>query len=303
MRGASAVEAERGGAEGCGRWRRWRKRRHGSAGGVKRLGDVGRDRSTGGLVCLREEGVVSDDARLAAEALLFKQEKGPELDEGGEAAARHVGNGVLKALVEAAQNVVDELAVLDARAKVSQCVGHVLHLRGVVDDREIALVEAVELIAKEGRASIAVVAEDGAEGAPQVEGGDGPGLDDRQGGGGDGGVEPGDDGEVVEHPVGGALSGGAVDVVPEAELGEGGDELAAPDSVVVLLVIESDEDVVADAQGLELGRGEGLCCNGDAEILDGTVVGVRRAVEEIAHGGGVGGERQRKIGSQKSDTM
>jgi hypothetical protein len=53
---------------------------------------------------------------------------------------------VLEALVETAQDVVDELVVLDARAKVTQRVGHALHLRGVLDDGEITLVEAVELV-------------------------------------------------------------------------------------------------------------------------------------------------------------
>ena len=53
-----------------------------------------------------------------------------------------------------------------------------------------------------------------------------------------------------------------------AKLAEGGEELATPEAVVVLLVVEGDEDVIADAKGLELRGGERLGCNGDAETLN-----------------------------------
>ena len=42
-------------------------------------------------------------------------------------------------------------------------------------------------------------------------------------------------------------------MVTKPELGEGGDELAAPYAVVFLLVVEGDEHVIADAESLELG--------------------------------------------------
>ena len=76
------------------------------------------------------------------------------------------------------------------------------------------------------------------------------------------------DGEVVEHPVRGALGRGAVDVITKDKLAEGGEELVAPKAIVVLLVVEGDEDVIADAKGLELRGGERLGCNGDAETLN-----------------------------------
>jgi hypothetical protein len=111
MGGASTIEAESGWVEG-GRRR--------SASGLRLvcLGKVCRSLGAGGQVCLGEEGVVGDDTRLTAEALLLQQKKGTELDEGGEAAVRHMRDGVLEALVETTQDVVDKLAVLDARAKV-----------------------------------------------------------------------------------------------------------------------------------------------------------------------------------------
>ena len=185
---------------------------------------------------------------------------------------------MLEPLVQAAKDIVDELTIPDARAQITESVGHVLHLRHVVDDGEISLVEAVELVTEKGRPGVAIVAEDGAERAPESTSGDVAGVDDGEGGGRDRAVVPGDDGEVIEHPIRGALSGRAVDVIPKAELAKGGEELATPEAVVVLLVVEDGEDVVADAKTLELRGGEWLGCNGDAEteVLDRAVGRNRR---------------------------
>jgi hypothetical protein len=73
---------------------------------------------------------------------------------------------MLQLFVKAAENVVDEVAISDARAKVAERVRHLLHLGGVVDDGEIALVEAVKLVTEVGGARVAIVAEDAADGAP-----------------------------------------------------------------------------------------------------------------------------------------
>ena len=56
-------------------------------------------------------------------------------------------------------------------------------------------------------------------------------------------------------------------MVTETKLGEGGEELATPQAVVLLFVIEHDKDVITDAKSLKLGSGEGLSCHGDAEVL------------------------------------
>ena len=97
------------------------------------------------------------------------------------------------------------------------------------------------------------------------------------------------DGEVVEHPVRGALGRGAVDVITKDKLAEGGEELVAPKAIVVLLVVEGDEDVIAEAKGLELQGGERLGCNGDAKILDGAIR-IRRVIRGRTHD--VGGRRR-----------
>lgn len=65
-------------------------------------------------------------------------------------------------------------------------------------------------------------------------------------------------------------------MILQPEFGESGEELASPKTVVVLLVIQRDEDVVTDAESLQLRGGESLSCHGDAEVLDvGAVIGVR----------------------------
>jgi hypothetical protein len=215
-----------------------------------------------------------------------------------------VGNSVLETLIETAQDVVDEVAVFDARAEIAEGVGHVLHLGGVLDDGEIALVEVVKLVTEVGGARVAIVVENAADGAPEGEGGGVARLYDRQSGRRDRAVVPRDDGEVVEHPVGGALGGGAVDVIPEPELGEGGAELTALEAVVLLLVIQRDEDVVTDVESLQLRGGESLSCDGDTELFEGIVIGVQGGggvVADRAHGGegeGVAAEAVEGIGSR-----
>ena len=100
---------------------------------------------------------------------------------------------------------MDELFVLDAAAEITQGVGHLLHLGGVVDDGEITLSEAVEVVEEVGRARVAVAAEERPDGAPEGVRRVLAILDNLQGRGRDGGAVPRDDGEVVEDPVGGAL--------------------------------------------------------------------------------------------------
>ena len=116
---------------------------------------------------------------------------------------------------------MDEFAIADAGAKVTERVRHLLHLGGVVDDGAVTLVKTVKLVTEVGGARVAVVAEDAADGTPEGESSGVARLDDRQSGGRDRGVVPQDDGEIFERLVGGALGGGAVDVIPEPKLGEG----------------------------------------------------------------------------------
>jgi hypothetical protein len=59
------------------------------------------------------------------------------------------------------------------------------------------------------------------------------------------------DGEIFQHPVGGALCLRAVHMIGEAELGEGSEELATPEPIVLLLVVERDQYVVTEAKTLQ----------------------------------------------------
>jgi hypothetical protein len=81
---------------------------------------------------LGEERVVGDDTSTTAEALLLQEKEEAELDEGGQMPACHVRDGMLQLLIEAAKNVVDEVAISDMRAKVAERVHHLLHLGGVL---------------------------------------------------------------------------------------------------------------------------------------------------------------------------
>jgi hypothetical protein len=55
---------------------------------------------------------------------------------------------------------VDEIAILDATAKISKSVGHLLELGGVLHDGEISLVEVVELIEKIGGEGFTIAVEE-----------------------------------------------------------------------------------------------------------------------------------------------
>ena len=200
----------------------------------------------------------------------------------------------MKTLVEAAEHVVNELAILQAVTEVPESVRHGLEPGGVVDDGEIALGKAVELVEEVGDSGVAVAAEERVKRVPE-------GIrrvlvigDDLQRRRSHCSVVPREDGKVIENPVGSRLGRRAVDVAGEAKLGEGGEELTAPEGVVFLLEIQSDQHMVADAKGLDLGGGEGLGGDGRTER---SVVGLRvagggdRGGSAYGDRGGWGGER------------
>jgi len=77
---------------------------------------------------------------------LLEDEVVADLVEGGERlGALEVGLHVGEFLVQAAQHIEDEGAVVDDLAKVAESVGHPLHLAAVVADGKIALNEDTEL--------------------------------------------------------------------------------------------------------------------------------------------------------------
>ena len=64
----------------------------------------------------------------------------------------------METLIEATEHIVNELAILQAVTEVPEGVRHGLEPGGVVDDGEIALGKAVELVEEVGDASIPVAA-------------------------------------------------------------------------------------------------------------------------------------------------
>jgi hypothetical protein len=68
-------------------------------------------------------------------------------------------------------------------------------------------------------------------------------------------------------------------MIGEAELGEGSEELATAEPIVLFLVVERDQDVVTEAKTLQQGGWERPCCDRETKILVGGGV----------TGGGVGG--------------
>lgn len=189
---------------------------------------------------------------------------------------------VLEMLVDAAQDVENKVAIFDGRSEISKRVGHLLHVRCVVDDRELVLREGVEVVEEVGRPGVAIVAEEGTGRPPEGVGSVAALLHHLHSGRRDHGLVPLDNGEIVEYPVGGDLRGQVVNVVQEPELGQRGEELAVPEAVIFLLEVEDDEHMIADAKPLELSGGEALCCNGLTEIF--IRAGVRGVIGR-AHGG------------------
>jgi hypothetical protein len=70
--------------------------------------------------------------------------------------------------------------------------------------------------------------------------------------GGDGAVEPRNDGVVVLHPIRCALDVGGVDVVEEAELGEDGEEAEASLTVVAGVELKNHGNMGLDVDHLDL---------------------------------------------------
>lgn len=230
--------------------------------------------------------------------MLFLQlQEGEELDEGGPATTGHVRHSVLEALIEATQDVVNQFAILDAMAEITQSASHLFQPRGVVDNGEVALDEAVGLVEEVGDPGVAVAAEERTERAPEGVRRVLTILDDLQGRGGDRGVVARQDDEVVEDPIRGGVSRRAGDMVGEAELGEGGEKLAAPEAIVLLLIVQGEQDVITNPQALNLNGGKGLGGHGEVELLIGGGLAGRGDRGGGGHGGEVGREGSGRVGS------
>jgi hypothetical protein len=136
---------------------------------------------------------------------------------------------VAEALIEAADQVDQHVAVIDGRPDVAQRVSKALDPGAKRSDGHLTLDEVVELLFGVDRALETVVEEELVDGVPQRRGGVGGLHDGVEDVGGDGGVEPRDDalidlrpGVVDLHDLG---VEGAVNMVEKAELAEGGHEV------------------------------------------------------------------------------
>ena len=152
--------------------------------------------------------------------------------------------------------------------------------------------ETVKLIAKVGGAGVAVAAEERPEGAPEGTRRVVALLNDLQSRGRHGGVVPGDDGEVVEMPVGGDLRPRAVDVVEQAELGERAEELAAPQPVILLLVVENDQDMSRMRSDWMVWVGRVWVATGRPKSLSESEPAEEEWEEELMVAGRLGGQRK-----------
>jgi hypothetical protein len=149
-----------------------------------------------------------------------------------------VGDGTVQTRVEAANNVVDQVLVIDRRIKSTQAIGHGLHAGAVVKHREIALIDATNLHAEVDRPRGLVVAEQGAHARLEELGGDVV-------------VELGDD---ILQPVAFALGRGFIDVVTEAVLAEDSEERTHLGSVVGIVEIKDDRNARLDVDAVGDGR-------------------------------------------------
>jgi hypothetical protein len=230
-----------------GRRGRWSRRGRRPAG---RRGDEGRRRRR------RRRHVELGQAQISADVV-----------EGGEGPlpGDELGHE-LKSFIETTQNVEHQSAILDGLAKISQAVGHVLHLPAVFVDGESALAELAEFGVKKHGAGFAVVEELLLQAKPRSTSGDAVAfIDDVEKVGGDGVEDPRDD-DVIHTSPGGIVEANVVseNMVPESKSTEDEEDVATPLRVVGRLQVKNDGDRILDVlQGRSLavqasdGRGFG----------------------------------------------
>jgi len=144
---------------------------------------------------------------------------------------------MMEMMVEAVDDVVDEVFVVHRSTKAGEAVCHDFHAGAVVEDGEVTLVEVAELDAEVDGAGVFVVAEEVADAVPDGVVCVGVLRDHGEELGGDMVVEPGNNGTVVLHPIIVALSRSAVDVIMEPVLTEDGGEGVSPGNIVRIIEI------------------------------------------------------------------
>jgi hypothetical protein len=164
-------------------------------------------------------------------------EQGADLGKGGAEPHRgDEGRLLLEPIAKPLEEDVDELAVRHGVAEFAELVGHRLDALAVdaegggpLDDVANLGVEVVDLC-------VDVVLEELAQGRPESSGGGGLTEDEIEDLGGDAGVNPLDDGNVIRNParIGGAGNGVVGDVVRKTAAPEVNLEEMTPVVVVVL---------------------------------------------------------------------
>jgi hypothetical protein len=177
-----------------GRWWYWRRRLRRRA----RSGNEGL--RTGRLASLGGVGVL---------------QQGADLGEGG-AWAHHGNEGrlLVEVIAETGDEDVDELPIGHGIAEFTKLVGDSTKVLAVGADRGVALDGVAELVVEAGDAAVDVVLEELPKSRPKGGSSGGAAKDEIEDLGGDAGVDPLDDGEIVFDPLRiiGTRRNGAVDM-------------------------------------------------------------------------------------------
>jgi hypothetical protein len=146
------------------------------------------------------------------------------------------GRLLLETIAKPLKEDVDELAIRHRIAEFTELVGHGLDALAVDAEEGAPLDSVADLGVEVVDPGIDVFLEELAQGRLESNGGGGLAEDEIENLGGDAGVDPLDDGEVVRNParIGGAWNGVVGDVVTKTAAPEVNLEKMAPVVVVVL---------------------------------------------------------------------
>lgn len=226
-------------------------------------------------------------------SMFLKKEMGSYLEKGRKLVDGEAGDGVLKARVKTAQQRGDEVRFRDTRTQITQLIRELLDLCAVLHHGHVALIDVEKFGAEVDGSGGGVVAEETPDGAPQGVRRVAASLHGAKQIGGDGAVEPRDDGVIVLHPVRRSLGSSGVDVVEEAELGEDCEKAQPPWPIVGVVEVQNHGHMGLDVDELDLGS-RGRSC------LDFGNIPFRRGGRRTRGGGRVGG---RTHGAEKKERV
>jgi hypothetical protein len=214
---------------------------------------AGRGQTTGrrwGRGTLGDEGRGRGVGSAARHLHLLQKQHVAEVEEGGERCEERgdVSDGV-EALIEALDDIGDEVGVGDRGADLDEGVGRGLLAVEVVTDGEVPLLDVVEFLCEVNLAGLLVVIEEVVDGQPHRVGGSDGSIGGSRGGHDEvddvhshGAVEPAENQGVEAKPCGihGGLVGG--EVIFEGVGGDGHGEEGAPLREDVRLEVEDDRN-------------------------------------------------------------